>query len=166
MSNNYSYLIAGALILLGCSPSNRSEAGSAASSTAATDSGNASAHMSRMMDTANMPGMEAMMTSRTTDSMRAQMHMMDTMSGNQLKAMVPMHRQMVANMLSSFDDAMQRMNMTADSNWTALRDSIRQDLIHMPDLSAPQLKAAMPNHEGRLMRLMKMHADMLGSMKK
>lgn len=122
--------------------------------------------MARMMDSANMPGMESMMAGRTADSMRAQMRMMETMSGNQLKAMVPMHRQMAANMLSSFDDAMQRMNMTPDASWTALRDSIRQDLIHMPDLTAVELKAAMPAHEGRLTRLMKMHSDMMGNTKK
>lgn len=165
MLNYHPYLIVCAVALASCSPSNRSDASSAASSTATADSENAVAHMPRMMDSANMPGMETMVASRSADSMRAQMRMMDSMSGNQLKAMVPMHRQMAATMLSSFDDAMQRMNMTADSNWTALRDSIRQDLIHMPELTAAQLKTGMPNHEVRLMRFMKMHADMMRNVK-
>ena len=166
MFNRYFYLVVGALVVVACSPSTRSDASSAASSTATADSASASAHTARMMDSANMPGMQTTMMSRTADSMRAQMRMMDMMSGTQLKAMVPIHRQMTATMLASFDDAMQRMNMTADSTWLALRDSIRQDLIHMPELSAGQLKTTMPNHEARLMRLMKMHADMMGSVKK
>lgn len=123
-------------------------------------------HMDRMMDSANMPGMEAMMRSRMMDSMQTHMRMMVGMSPDRMKAMVPVHRQMVANMLSSFDDSMRRMNMPSDPAWIALRDSIRQDLTHMPELSASQLRTLMPQHHGRLTRLMKMHENMTDKMKK
>ena len=96
------------------------------------------------------------------DSMQTHMRAMESMSGDQLKAMVATHRQMVANMLSSFDNSMQRMNMPSDSARTALRDSIRQDLIYLPELSVAQLKSSMPKHASRLARFMRMHAQMMG----
>lgn len=123
-------------------------------------------HMGRMMDSVNMPGMETMMGSRMTDSMQTHMRDMGAMSPDRMRAMVPMHRQIVANMLSSFDDSMQRMNMPSDAAWIALRDSIRQDLIHMPDLNASQLRTSITQHHERVMRLMQMHHKMMNSMKK
>lgn len=123
-------------------------------------------HMARMMDSASMPGMEAMMGSRMIDSMQTQIRVMEGMSPDRMKAMVPMHRQMVANMLSMFDDSMRDMNMPSDAVWIALRDSIRQDLVRMPDLDASQLKALMPQHQARVMRLMNMHGTMTRNMKK
>lgn len=135
-------------------------------SAAAPGSLEAPRHMGRMMDSASMPGMQAMMGSRMMDSMQTHMRSMEGMSPAQMKTMIPMHRQMVANMLSSFDDSMQRMNMPSDAAWIALRDSIRQDLIHMPDLSASQLRTFMPQHQGRMTRLMQMHEKMIAGMKK
>ena len=117
--------------------------------------------MGRMMDSASMPGMGAMMGGRMMDSMQTHMRTMAGMSPDQMKAMVPMHRQMVASMLSSFDDSMQKMNMPADPVWIALRDSVRQDVTHMPDLSAVQLRTLIPQHHDRLTRFMKMHRDMM-----
>ena len=119
-------------------------------------------HMDRMMDSASMRGMGAMMESRMMDSMQTHMRTMEGMSLDRIKAMIPVHRQMVANMLSSFDDSMRQMNMPPDAAWMALRDSIRQDVTHMPDLSPSQLRTLMPQHDERLNRLMKMHKDMTG----
>jgi hypothetical protein len=62
--------------------------------------------------------------------------------------------------------SMPGMNMPSDAAWVALRDSIRQDLIHMPDLNASQLRTIMPQHRERVMRLMQMHEGMMSSMKK
>jgi hypothetical protein len=112
-----------------------------------------------MMDSANMPGMGAM-ESRMMDSMQTHMRAMEGMSPDRMKAMIPMHRQMVASMVSAFDDSMRQMNMPADAAWTALRDSISQDVTHMPDLSPSQLRILMPQHHERLSRFMKMHKDM------
>jgi hypothetical protein len=66
------------------------------------------------------------------------MRAMEGMGAEQMKAMVPLHRQMVASMLSSFADSLQRMNMSSDPARTALRDAIRKDMILMPDLNATQ----------------------------
>jgi hypothetical protein len=99
------------------------------------------------------------------DSMHTRMRMIDTMSADHMKAMLPMHRQMVANMLSRMSQDMRSMNMPADQAWTATADSVRQDLTRMPEISARELKAMMPAHHARMTRLMQMHRDMMRRMK-
>ena len=114
---------------------------------------------------AGMGGMGGMMGSGMMDSMQAHMTMMDTMSGNRMKEMLPMHRQMAANMLSRMNSEMRSMNMAASADWTATVDSLRQDLIRMPEMGDQELKAMMADHHARMRRLMQMHRDMMRSMK-
>lgn len=115
-------------------------------------------------ESASIQGMAGMMGARLmTDSMKSQMRMIGSMAPERMKAMIPMHRRMVAEMLSSFDDAMRKMNMPADSAWTGLADSVRQDLVTLPGMSGGQLKDFMVQHHARLIRLMKMHEDMTAS---
>ena len=99
------------------------------------------------------------------DQMHSHMVVMEGASPDSAKAMLSMHRQMTANMLSEFTRQMREMNMTGDAAWTATADSIRADLTRMPDLSAPELKAMMPAHHARIMRLMEMHDAMMKNMK-
>jgi len=106
----------------------------------------------------NMPGM---MNQANVDSMTAHMRTMDTASAASLQAMLPMHRQMVANMLSQMNADMRGMNMTADAKWTALVDSVRQDLVRLPEMTAQQLKQNMTAHQGRVTRLMQSHMAMM-----
>jgi hypothetical protein len=93
------------------------------------------------------------------------MRVMDTASAATLQATMPMHRQMAANMIAQMNNEMRRMNMTGDARWTALMDSLRQDLIRMPEMNAQQLKAFMPEHHSRVARLMQGHRDMMKNMK-
>ena len=60
--------------------------------------------------------------------------------------------------------SMRNMNMPSDAAWIALRDSISQDLVSMPEISASQLKALMPQHQARVMRLIKMCQNMSSNM--
>ena len=113
---------------------------------------------------AGMEGMRGMMSTAAMDSMQNHMHMMDTMNADQIKAMLPIHGQMAANMLSRMNADMRSMNMTADAAWNATADSLRQDLVRMPDMSAQELKAMMPAHRARMTRLMQMHRDMMARM--
>jgi hypothetical protein len=117
-----------------------------------------------------MPGMSGamggMMSAAMMDSMQTHMGMMEGMSADGMKAMLPAHRQMVANMLSRMSAEMRQMNMQSDAKWTALADSVRRDLVRMPDMSAAELRSAMPAHGARVMRLMQMHSSMIGGMKK
>ena len=115
---------------------------------------------------AGMQGMPGMMSSATMDSMHAQMQKRQAMTADQMAAMLPMHRQMAANMLSQMTADMRRMNMPADAAWTATTDSVRQDLARLPELSKEQLKQAIPAHHARMMELMQMHRDMMAKMGK
>lgn len=115
---------------------------------------------------AGMQGMQGMMSGATMDSMHAEMQKMESMTADQMAAMLPMHRQMAANMLSRMSAEMRSMNMPADPAWTATTDSIRQDLARLPELSKEQLKQALPAHHARLMKLMQMHKDMMAKMGK
>lgn len=115
---------------------------------------------------AGMADMATMMSAGMMDSMKVQMSIMDTMTGAQMKTMMPAHRQMVANLLAQMNSEMRGMNMPADPRWTALMDSVRGDLVRMPDLSAQQGKEMMPAHQGRVTRLMQLHRDMIVGMKK
>ena len=114
---------------------------------------------------AGMTGMGGMMSGAMMDSMAAHMRGVDTVSAANLQAMVPMHRQMAANMIAQMNSEMRGMNMQADAGWMALMDSVRQDLVRLPELNAQQVKTFMPDHHGRLMRLMQRHRDMMKNMK-
>lgn len=93
--------------------------------------------------------------------MQAHMRVMDGPGGDSLKGMLPMHRQMLVNMLAEMSAQMRNMNMTGDKQWIALSDSIRQDLVQMRTLSVRDLGQFMPAHGSRVMRLMNMHQSMM-----
>lgn len=132
-------------------------------------------------DTGGMSGMSGMKGMPSSDSgamggmggtmgmmggMRQQMDDMMKADPARMKAMLPAHRQMAANMLSQMGSEMRSMNMATDAAWSALVDSVRQDLTRQPDLSAQQLRDVVPGHHARLTRLMQMHGDMMKRMEK
>ena len=98
------------------------------------------------------------------EPMMAHMQMMEGVSGDSMLAVMPMHRQMAANMLAQMTREMRDMNMTADAAWDATVDSLRQDLTRMPEMSGSELQAMMPGHHARMMRLMEMHGTMMEGM--
>ena len=115
---------------------------------------------------AAMPGMGGMGgASGMMAGMDSEMRAMLNGPADSMKAMLPMHRQMAANMLSQMDTEMRSMNTKADPAWTALADSVRADLTRMPDHSAADLKGMMDGHAARMRRLMEMHQKMGGGMK-
>lgn len=118
------------------------------------------------MDSTQRGKMGGMMGNAMLDSMQGHMGMMmQGVTADQMKAMIPAHRQMVANMLSQLSADMRKMNMTGDAKWIALTDSVRQDLKRVPEMTGAELKSFMPQHGARVMRLMDMHHSMMGGMK-
>ena len=115
------------------------------------------------MATAMMP---AIMSGPMIDSMKAEMRAMHGISADRMKAMLPRHRQMVAKMLSQMTQEMRSMNMPPDAEWAAVTDSLRQDLIHMPEMNANELESFMPAYQARLTRLIQMHQRMLAGTQK
>jgi hypothetical protein len=122
----------------------------------------ASQPMSGMEGMPGMGGMQGGMMGR----MQAHMAMMDGISGDSIRALLPTHRQMAANTLSTMNREMREMNMAGDAAWTATVDSLRQDLVTLPELSGSQLLSFMPAHNARMMRLMAMHQRMMKDMAK
>ena len=163
--------IAGMAILTACTSNDarRDPVGDSAASSASAGSLEGATRKDSAGGMAGMQGMAGMaggmMGAGMMDSMQTHMRMMDTISADRMMAMLPIHRQMSANMLSRMGTDMRSMNMPADTAWSATADSLRQDLAHMPDMSAGELKTMMPAHHARMTRLMQMHRDMMGRMK-
>jgi hypothetical protein len=117
------------------------------------------------MDGMPMEGMGGMqMGGGMMDQMRAHMQAMEGATGEQLRANLPQHRQMAANMISQMNREMRDMNMAADQEWNSTIDAIRGDLVRLPEMTAQELEAFMPEHRARVMRLMEMHRAMMAEM--
>lgn len=104
------------------------------------------------------------MMSPMMEQMQAHLRKLDGVGGDSLKAMLSMHRSMVANMIAESNDQMRKMNMSATPAWQDSIDSLRQDLVRMPDMTASQLHSFMPEHRARIMRFMEMHRSMMSGM--
>lgn len=114
-----------------------------------------------------MGGMEGMHMGESGAMMRemtAHMQMMEGMTGDSAAAMLRTHRQVVGNMMAQMNREMADMNMGADARWNATVDSLREDLIRMPELSPGELDQLMPDHRARVERLMEMHEEMMRGM--
>jgi hypothetical protein len=110
-----------------------------------------------------MAGMAGMQDDGMMRQMQARMATMMAMNPDSMMAMMPMHRQMAANMLAQMNREMREMDMAGDEAWTATVDSLRQDLTRMPEMSPDEMAATMPGHQARMNRLMEMHRSMMGS---
>ena len=97
------------------------------------------------------------------DSMEAHMRRAGHMSAEQMTAMIPMHRQMVDNMLSQMESESQAKNLPASPAWNALADSVRQDLARLPETNKNDVKQAMPADCARVTRLIRMHQAMMSA---
>lgn len=174
-----SFVLAGVAVLGACrSKDNTGKAASGDSAAVANspagslegptraDSARTASGMQGMNGMQGMKGgqMAGTMGAGMMDSMQTHLRMMEGTSAGQMKAMLPAHRQMVANMLSRMNGDMRKMNMKPDAKWTALMDSVRQDLVRMPEMSAAEMRTSMPAHSARMMRLMQMHRSMMGGM--
>ena len=104
-------------------------------------------------------------TSGMSAEMIAHMATMKSADGAKMKTMLPEHRKMVANMMATMNDQMKQMKMSSTPAWTALTDSISNDLKMLPEQSAQALASMMPAHEMRVSGLAAMHAGMMKGMK-
>lgn len=99
------------------------------------------------------------------EQMRGQMQAMRAMNGDAMQAQMPMHRQMVESMMAQMTRDMTGMKVAADPRWSALMDSVRQDLARMPGMNGAALEKMMPAHDGRVTRMMEMHQKMMAPAK-
>lgn len=108
-----------------------------------------------------MNGMQGM---SMMGAMRSHMDSMGHMSPEQMKAMMAGHQDMASRMMDAMGADMSGMHMTPDAVWTALADSVRQDLAALPALSGDALKRQMKAHVDRVQRLIARHESMMKGM--
>lgn len=142
-------VLASALVLAGCTGEQQAEDTAVPAETNSAPDG--------------MQGMSGMQDGMMGEMM-AHMQMMTGAGADSMQAMLPMHRQMVANMLSQMNSEMREMSMTTDAQWDATVDSLRTDLTRMPELDGQELQELMPAHHDRMKRLMDMHRTMMSDM--
>jgi hypothetical protein len=107
------------------------------------------------MGSMEMQGMQMM------PQMRAHMDSMARMSPQQMQAMMAMHQEMMSRMMDGMGADMRNMKMSGTPEWTALADSVKQDLAELPNLKGQELAARMRGHADRVTRLLAMHEKMM-----
>jgi hypothetical protein len=149
-------LLVGALVLVGCQAGDPrgGQGQDTGGMTGQMDSG-----MGRM-DSGHM-GMGGMNMS----SMRAHMDTMMRMSPQQMQGMMARHEQMMSQMMDGMGADMRGMNMSGSPEWTALTDSVKQDLAELPSLKGQQLSTRMRAHASRVQRLIDAHEQMMKAMR-
>lgn len=155
---HWSAALVAASLALGCNGERESAALAGAGDTAAAAADTA----------AGMAGMAGMGDAMASGPMMAQMdtHLvaLEKTAPESLAVALPAHRKMVANLIAQMNREMRDMDMAGDPAWTATVDSLRQDLVRLPELGAGELVDVMPAHRGRVQGLMEMHRNMMASM--
>lgn len=110
--------------------------------------------------TGSMGGM-AMQGMKMIPLMRAHLDSLGAMPAGQMAAAMAAHQDLASRMMDAMGADMRGMNMQPDSAWTALADSVRQDLADLPGLSGAGLTARTKAHVGRMQRMLVMHEGMM-----
>lgn len=137
--------------------------GVAANASAASDT-QGMAGMKRMDGMRGMGGMMDSAMTGMSNEMHTHMMAMTGAAADSMKRMLPMHRQMVANMIAKMNGEMRDMKMASNTEWTATVDSLRRDLVRLPELGNAELTAMMSAHMARVTRVSAMHQQMMRSM--
>jgi hypothetical protein len=93
--------------------------------------------------------------------MQVHLDSLGAMDPAQLAGMMASHQALAGRMMDAMGADMQGRNMKPDAGWSALSDSVRQDLSELPNLSGAALKSRMEEHIGRMQRMMAMHQAMM-----
>ncbi len=131
----------------------------AADSTATASAPDTSSGASGMAGMNNVMASTAMM-----ERMEAHLRASEGAGQDTLEAALPEHRQSVADLIAQVNREMRDMGMAGDAAWNATVDSLRQDLVRLPELGRDEVESMMPAHRARVMRLIEMHRRMLASM--
>lgn len=113
------------------------------------------------MDSGRMDGMSGMDRSSMMPMMQAHMDSMMKMNPEQMSGMMATHERMVSQMMDQMGGEMRQMKMAETPGWSALTDSVKQDLADLPGLKGQALSTRMRAHADRMKRLMAMHMQMM-----
>jgi len=115
------------------------------------------------MDSA-MAGMPAMGNSGMMPMMQAHTDSMMRMSPEQMSRMMAGHERMMSQMMDQMGSDMRQMKMSETPEWSALTDSVKQDLAELPSLKGQALSTRMRAHAARVQRLLTSHEQMMKGM--
>jgi hypothetical protein len=96
--------------------------------------------------------------------MRAHIDSMAKMTPDQMSRVMARHERMMSQMMDQMGGEMRQMRMAETPGWSALADSVRQDLADLPSLNGKELSSRMQAHAERVRRLMGMHKKMMTGM--
>ena len=112
-------------------------------------------------DSAGAMGGMTMLGMQMMPGMQAHLDSMAAMRPEEMAAMMARHQDRASRMMDAMGADMRGMNMQPDAAWTALSDSLRQDMAELPSLSGDPLKGRMEAHIGRMRRMMAVHRTMM-----
>jgi hypothetical protein len=92
--------------------------------------------------------------------MQAHVDSMIRMSPDRMSGMMARHEQMMSQMMDQMGAEMRQMRMPETPGWSALTDSVKQDLAELPSLRGQALSDRMQAHAERVRRLIAMHKRM------
>jgi hypothetical protein len=144
-------LVLGGLALAGC--------GGGADRAGRSDTGG----MMGRMDSGGIGGMD-MRGMQMMRQMRAHMDSMGRMSPGQMQAMMASHQAMMSQMMDRMGSDMRQMKMSETPEWSALTDSVKQDLAELPSLKGQALSGRIRAHADRVRRLISAHEQMMKGM--
>ena len=124
----------------------------------------ADSHGGMNMDSGGMEGMPGMGKSGMESMMLAHMDSMLKMKPEQMPGMMSSHERMMSQMMDQMGTDMRQMKMAETPEWSALSDSVKQDLAELPGLSGQQLSSRMRAHADRVRRLITSHEQMMKGM--
>ena len=121
----------------------------------------ADSHRGMAMDSGQMRRMSDMESSGMMSMMPAHMDSMMQMKPEQMSGMMATHERMMSQMMDQMGGDMRQMKMSEAPEWSALTDSVKQDLAELPSLKGQALSARMRAHADRVRRLMAAHEQMM-----
>lgn len=125
----------------------------------------ADSHGGMTMDSGRMEGMRGMGSSSMMPMMQAHTDSMMRMKPEQMSAMMSSHERMMSQMMDQMGGDMRQMKMAETPEWSALTDSVKQDLAELPGLKGQALSSRMEAHAGRVQRLIAAHVGMMKGMR-
>ena len=124
----------------------------------------ADSHSGMTMDSGRMEGMSGMGKSGMMPMMQAHTDSMMRMNPEQMSGMMSSHERMMSQMMDQMGGEMRQMKMADTPEWSALTDSVKQDLADLPSLKGQALSSRMRTHAGRVQRLITAHEGMMKAM--
>lgn len=124
----------------------------------------ADAHSGMPMDSGGMRGMSGMGNSGMMTMMQAHTDSMMRMNPEQMSGMMGSHERMMSQMMDQMGSDMRQMKMAETPEWSALTDSVKQDLAELPSLKGQALSTRMRAHAARVQRLLTSHEQMMKGM--